>query len=243
LPYTINAATVQRCRPVRLWRSRPPASPRRGRVICEARGIWSHYPVLDVRKASRASHPGPGNWLGLSLYYQIHATMQLCRTDCPVSPQPPPRPGERLIPDPRPLAPVTVRLCNLSDLAASGGTERPGSGLPCISIRGEPRSRSSSATCTARSLHPLLRIICETCSRVHECRLPLTAYASRGFLRFFLPPRSGIRAGCGPSRCDRRAALSLIFRFTSPYLPNRPPLRGILHPPFLSDQALSGTGT
>jgi hypothetical protein len=45
-------------------------------VVCEAKRIWSHYVVLDLRKASRAWHRGPGRWPGLSLPYQM---MRLCR--------------------------------------------------------------------------------------------------------------------------------------------------------------------
>jgi hypothetical protein len=37
--------------------------------------MWSHYLLMDVRKAFRALHPGPGKWPGLSLHYQV---MRLC---------------------------------------------------------------------------------------------------------------------------------------------------------------------
>jgi hypothetical protein len=73
--------------------------------------------------------------------YTINAaTVQLCRTDCPASP--PGSPKERrwsLIPDPWPLRHgATMQPCR---------TDRRGSGFQCISRYGEPRSRSSSATC------------------------------------------------------------------------------------------------
>jgi hypothetical protein len=50
-------------------------SARRGRVICEAKRIWSHYFVVQVRNAFRALHCGLGKWQGFSLHYQL---MRLC---------------------------------------------------------------------------------------------------------------------------------------------------------------------
>jgi hypothetical protein len=60
-------------------------------VICEAKRIWSHYFLLDVSKAFRALHPGPGKWPGFSPHYQL---MRLCGfAEQFALPRPNPRPS------------------------------------------------------------------------------------------------------------------------------------------------------
>jgi hypothetical protein len=110
-----------------------PRAARGGRVICEAKRIWSHYFLLDVRKAFRALHPGPGKWSGLSLHYQ---SMRLCGFAEQIAL---PRPNRRPGPDHHNL----IHGATMQPWR----TDRPGSGLPCISVHGEPRSRSFSASC------------------------------------------------------------------------------------------------
>ncbi len=71
-PYAINTATVQPCRIDRPGSPRPTVDPpARDRVICEAKRIWSHHFLLDLRKACRALQHGPRKWPGLSVHYQL----------------------------------------------------------------------------------------------------------------------------------------------------------------------------
>ena len=53
-----------------------------GRVVCEAKVIWSHYVLLDGKGASRALYVAPLQ--GRASPYTINAaTMRLCRPDHP----------------------------------------------------------------------------------------------------------------------------------------------------------------
>jgi hypothetical protein len=63
-------------------------------VICEAKRIRSHYfPWLQERPSELCTPAG--RMAGLIPTLSIAATMQICRTDCPASPQPPAEPRAR----------------------------------------------------------------------------------------------------------------------------------------------------
>jgi hypothetical protein len=92
---------------------------------------------LAFGNASRTFHHHPARVASLALYYQ-------CR-DCAALPSRPPGSpqGEALIPDPRPLAPATVRPCNLAEPTGPAQVSRaylymvsPGRGVFQQPVRG-----------------------------------------------------------------------------------------------------------
>jgi hypothetical protein len=75
---------------------------------------------LDVRKAFRALHPGPGKWPGLSLHYQL---MRLCRFAEQIA-LPRPSPQSSLLHTGR--TPLTLSIPRLCSLAEQITPARPG---------------------------------------------------------------------------------------------------------------------